>query len=87
MDASWRDAMLAQGKLVGEQQKCFGELDARVNLLTSAASQNIMSHRNPAVPLSLLISYPDKFSGETVLCKGFLLQCSLYFSGQAEFSN
>ncbi|MCJ8740961.1 hypothetical protein PDJAM_G00065210 [Pangasius djambal] len=31
---------------------------------------------------SLLIPWPDKYSGETSPCKGFLLQRSLYFAGK-----
>lgn len=82
MDASWRNAILAQGKLVREQQKHLGELDAKVNLLINAVSQNLVSYQNPAVPLSLLVSYPNNILGETGLYKGFLLQCSLHLSAK-----
>lgn len=36
---------------------------------------------------SSLILHPDNFSGETSQCKGFLLQCSLYFSGGEPLSS
>lgn len=81
-EASWQNAMAAHGKLVREQQQHLGELDAKMNMLTNAISSTSVSYRALAAHPSSLISYPDTFSGETSQCKGFLLQCSLYFSGQ-----
>lgn len=80
---SWREAMLAQRMLVGEQQQRSGKLDAQVNLLTNAVPQPLMLQQNSVAPLSLLIFCPEKFSGETALWKGFLPQCSLYFPDQS----
>lgn len=86
MDAAgeegWQSTMLAQGKLVRDQQQCLGVLDAKINLLTNTLSQTLASHHSSSTLSTSLISCPKKFSGETVQWKGFLLQCSLYLSGQ-----
>lgn len=80
-ESNWHKAIVVQGKLVEDQQHLV-ELDAKLNMLTSIISTTFISQRTLTANFSSLISSPKKYVGETSQFKGFLLQCSLYSSGQ-----
>lgn len=63
----------------------MADLDAKVNLLSQALATNA-AHRAPAPAASTLVPGMDKYASDTSQCKGFLLQCSLYFAGHKELS-
>lgn len=45
----------------------------KLNMLTNTIFSTFVSHQAMDV-------HPDKYLGETSRCKGFLSQCSMYFS-------
>lgn len=57
-------------------------MDARITQLTTAVSQALLTQPMPIISSSMLIPHPDKFSRKISGCKGFLLQCSLFFTAQ-----
>uniref|UniRef100_A0A3B1JRD6 Retrotransposon gag domain-containing protein n=1 Tax=Astyanax mexicanus TaxID=7994 RepID=A0A3B1JRD6_ASTMX len=76
-------------QLQGEQQKQLtqvieGMKQLSTQILSLGASATVVSTPSPPAPVSLNesifpVSKPDKFDGSPELCKGFLLQCSIYF--------
>lgn len=56
-------------------------------LHTNSFSQALRSHQSATAPHGSLMSHLKKFLGETTQCKGFLFQCSFFYSGQANVSN
>lgn len=79
-EESQHDTVSAHGRLLKKQQ-CLGKLDAKLNQQTNVVCQSFLACT--AIPTSILIPCPDKFSGDTSQCKGFLFQCSQYFARQA----
>lgn len=74
-----QQAIAAQDQLLGEQQQKQAMLKAKITQLTNTltpllAALVASSHQ--------LISHPEKDAGDPAQCMGFMLQCSLYFSGQ-----
>lgn len=80
--------MLAQGKLLGEQQQHLDELDTRVNLFTNAISQTLMSHQNQAVFSSSLISCLNNFFflGGTLCIEALCFNASCISLAKLEFT-
>lgn len=66
---------------MGKQQLRLEDLDIQINWLTQAVPQALQTYQPPALLTAPLVSRPDKFAGEASQCTGFLLQCSLYFTG------
>lgn len=84
---SWWDAISTHGKLMRQQQQHLGMLDIHVNQPTDAVSQVLQTCQSKVMPTAPLISCPDKFVGKASQCYGFLLQCSLYYTGQVGINN
>lgn len=61
-------------------------MNAKLDQLAGTLTQVTSIHRTLTAPPNSLVSCPDMFSGDTALCKGFLLQCSLYFTNQDDLS-
>lgn len=80
------DAVSGQGRPLGEQH-CLGELESKLNQLTSTFSQVILNRATLPVHNNSLIPWPDKFYGDPSMCKSFLLQCSLDFAGQTRLTD
>lgn len=77
-------ALNAQWQLLGEHQQMLTDLDTQMVQLTTVMSQALLVHtESPPRPV-LQLPEPEKFSGNLVSCKGFLPQCSLYFSTMPE---
>lgn len=79
-------ALLAQGCLLGEHQQMLSDLDVCISQFTTVVSQALLAHPAPTTS-ALLVPQPDKFSREVSECKGFLLQCLLYFTTQLGTTN
>lgn len=52
-ESNWHKAMVAQGRLVGDQQQHLVELDAKLNMLTSIISTTFVSPQSPGCKLQL----------------------------------
>lgn len=70
-EESQLNSMSAQGILLGEQQQCLGELDAKLNQLTRAVSRVLLACPVPLVHASWYIPRPNKFLGKTLCAKAF----------------
>lgn len=57
-------------------------MDARISQLTTTVLQVLLVWSVPVINSSMLIPCLKKISGEASECKGFLLQCSLFFTAQ-----
>lgn len=68
---------VTQGQLLGEHHYWIAELEWGLKQLATAILQSL---RNQVAPAKPCWSCPDKYDGDPTLCKGYILQSSLFLT-------
>ncbi|KAF4089148.1 hypothetical protein AMELA_G00063230 [Ameiurus melas] len=75
-------ALEGHGRMISEQGRAIAELHTQLARLTPPPAPATASQpRSPCIPQL------EKYDGNPARCRGFLLQCSLYFAAHPEMSD
>lgn len=84
-----RDSLSAKSRTIGKWDRQVQQLTAQVQHLAEKLAQLIVQHvhvTTTSMPPIPHIPFPNKYSGDPASCRGFLLQCQLYFAAHPNMS-